>query len=324
MKDFALRLRDSMHRWGATETLVFALGLSLALLFIVAALYFGAPAAQDAIDNSPSIPEDLADHQTRGDMERGRSVGATPNTSVGHYPGAEFIASPNWSGRGTCGVEAIVLHVTGPGSLAGMDSWFKNPTSQVSATFGIGKQGEVHQYVEVGDSAWHAGIINRPDLTNPLIAGYVAQGVNPNRCTVGIELLLGGPAEPLSDYPAMQDSLDKLLDWLHDQTGVQLDRIHVIGHYQIDSINRSTDPVCCVNIDKVLKGLETPAARTVFADGWSYDSANGDWYGPNNEEVWSACNSDGLRWAYQIQAWLPPGSLFFRPSSGYWAYAGAC
>jgi len=269
--------------------------LALAAVALFAFAYFVArPPVEDAIDTSPSIPEELADHQTRGDMERGRSVGATPNTSIPRAPGAVFQSSPNWSGRGTCGIEGIVVHVTGPGSMAGMASWFKNPASQVSAHFGVGKQGELHQYVEVGDSAWHAGILNRPDLTNPLVSNWVATGANPNRCTVGIELLLGGPAEPLSDYPAMQATLGQLLRWLRDSTGVPLDRAHVIGHYQIDAINRSTDPVCCVNIDSVLRDLGAPAADVYCCEapyGGRYNITKSRWeWRPDDLWIWTDVN----------------------------------
>jgi N-acetyl-anhydromuramyl-L-alanine amidase AmpD len=302
---------------------------SVVSVIIAASLYFGGPAAYEAVDRDPpAIPVELADHQTRGDMERGQSVGATPSQALPRYPEAEFIASPNWSGRGTCGIEGIVLHVTGPGSMAGMASWFRNPASQVSATFGIGKNGEVQQYVEVGDSAWHAGILNRPDLTNPLIAEWVNDGINPNRCTVGIELLLGGPAEPLSDYPAMQASLVKLLDWLHETTGVPLDKVHVMGHNQIDGVSRATDPVCCYTIARVLELVQSDAtARYFFPDGWSYDASTGDWWNPAGEREWSACNSDRLRWNYIVNRWFPEGATGGfdpLPTRNYWSLAGAC
>src|SRR5690606_23285799 len=129
------------------------------------------------------------------------------------------------------------------------------PASQVSAHFGIGKNGEVEQYVALEAAAWHAGVLNRPNLTNPLIANWAATGVNPNRCHVGIELLLAGPAEPLVEYPEMRVSLNALLAWLLDVTGLPADRIHIIGHYEIDGVNRSTDPRCCVDIDAVIAEL---------------------------------------------------------------------
>ncbi len=278
-------------------------------------------------------PPDLVDHETRGGLERGTSVGATPSVTLPTAQGLaasagfnfQFIQSPNWSGRGSCGIEAIVLHVTGPGTLAGMDSWFKNPASSVSATFGIDKNGDLHQYVQLGDAAWHAGIVNRPDLTNPLIQNWNTNAINPNRCTVGIELVLGGPAEPLADYPKMQRTLTYLLNWLNDQTGVPLDRTHLIGHYQIDAVNRATDPTCCVNFGTVLANLNKP--ELVAVGDWKYDPATGDWYNPAGEREWSACNVDKLRWNYIVGRWFPQlatGGFDPLPTRNYWSYAGAC
>ena len=219
-----------------------------------------------------------------------------------HFMAYSFIASPNWSGRGTCGPEAIVLHVTGPGSMGGMDSWFRNPASQVSAHFGIGKDGSLHQYVEVGDAAWHAGIVNRPNLSNPLIARWVAEGVNPNRCHVGIELLLAGPAEPLVEYPAMAATLDALLAWLSATAGIPLDRTHVIGHYELDGVNRATDPRCCVSIDDVLRDLAGPVAVS----------------------DWGTCDTSWLPggcWNEAIKRWVSAIGIFdpVKPEAGWQA-----
>ena len=41
--------------------------------------------------------------------------------------------------------EAVVLHIM-DGSLIGTDSWFNDAKSQVSAHYGVGRTGEVHQY----------------------------------------------------------------------------------------------------------------------------------------------------------------------------------
>ena len=77
------------------------------------------------------------------------------------------VLSPNFTqGRRTYRPEAIVIHVM-DGTLKGTDGWFSSPLSQVSAHYGIGRNGEVHQYVEEIDTAWHAGRIHDP--TWPLI-----------------------------------------------------------------------------------------------------------------------------------------------------------
>jgi len=43
------------------------------------------------------------------------------------------------------------------GSLAGCDSWFQHPGIELSAHYGIGRKGEIHQYVLNTMVAYHAG-----------------------------------------------------------------------------------------------------------------------------------------------------------------------
>lgn len=202
----------------------------------------------------PEAPQHDLDNQARGEgLQRGASVGAAPSKA---YPRPQsyladrgykyaFVPSPNWSGRGSGDpIEAVVIHVSGDGTLAGMDSWFGQTVSQVSATFGVDKDGTVHQYVEIGDVAWHAGIVNKPNLSNPLIASWDAQGINPNRRTVGIEMVLK-PGQLLGDYPQQAHAFDDLLLWLVQTLNLPPDRVHIIGHNELDSVNRAQDPVCC-------------------------------------------------------------------------------
>ncbi|MGA3002355.1 MAG: peptidoglycan recognition family protein [Acetobacteraceae bacterium] len=76
--------------------------------------------------------------------------------------------------------EAVVIHIM-DGSLTGTDAWFNNNKAKVSAHYGIGRGGVVHQYVKEADTAFHAGIVDRP--TWPLLK----PGVNPNFYTIGVE-----------------------------------------------------------------------------------------------------------------------------------------
>src|SRR5271163_203896 len=76
--------------------------------------------------------------------------------------------------------EAVVIHIM-EGTLKGTDSWFNDPRAKVSAHYGIGTGGLVHQYVKEADTAFHAGIVDRP--TWPLLKPRV----NPNYYTIGIE-----------------------------------------------------------------------------------------------------------------------------------------
>jgi N-acetyl-anhydromuramyl-L-alanine amidase AmpD len=108
-------------------------------------------------------------------------------------PRLTAVQSPNfWTGHGGYAVGAIVVH-TMAGSLASCDRWFANPDSQVSAHFGIGLNGEQHQYVSLTDSAWANGI-REAGNTWPLGPG------NPNYQTISIETEDNGSGgTPVSD-----------------------------------------------------------------------------------------------------------------------------
>ena len=110
------------------------------------------------------------------------------------------------------------------GTLKGTDSWFLSPKSQVSAHYGIGKDGEIHQYVKEDMVAWANGRVQKP--TWPLIA----TGPNPNLYTLSIEHE-GKPGETFTD--AMYDSTTWLIREMSQRWGIPLDREHIIGHCEI-------------------------------------------------------------------------------------------
>ena len=65
-----------------------------------------------------------------------------------------WVGSPNhFNGRDGARVTHITLHVMA-GYLAGTDSVFNNPGLQTSATYGIGGNGEIHQYVDEKNGPW--------------------------------------------------------------------------------------------------------------------------------------------------------------------------
>ena len=89
--------------------------------------------------------------------------------------------SPNfWSGRLHGLPTDLVLH-TMDGSLTSTDSWFANAASQVSAHYGVGLDGAIHQYVHLEDSAWANGVLEAGNTWGGPV------GVNPNHLTVSIE-----------------------------------------------------------------------------------------------------------------------------------------
>lgn len=59
------------------------------------------------------------------------------------------------AGRDGTAIDRIVIHYI-VGTLAAADATFANPSSGVSAHYGIG-EGSLHQYVSENNTSWHAG-----------------------------------------------------------------------------------------------------------------------------------------------------------------------
>jgi N-acetyl-anhydromuramyl-L-alanine amidase AmpD len=146
-------------------------------------------------------------------------------------------------GRAGYKVEAIVLHIS-QGNLNGAYSWFNDSTSQVSSHFMIGKKGEVWQFINTDDTAWHAGGINKPNW--PLLKPQI----NPNQYTIGIEFE-GLTGETFTE--AMYNSSAELIGYLCKEYNIPLDRNHIIGHYQINSVSRAQCPGIGLNFDKMIQ-----------------------------------------------------------------------
>lgn len=147
---------------------------------------------------------------------------------------AKFIKSPNYSsGRKNYTPVGIVIHIM-EGTLDGTDSWFQNTNSKVSAHYGIGKNGDLHQYVKEEDTAWHAGRINNP--TWKLIKkaeGEANSYINPNYYTIGIEHEGGEQTDWTED---MYKTSSALISIISKKWNIPLDRDHIIGHHEIYSL----------------------------------------------------------------------------------------
>lgn len=63
-------------------------------------------------------------------------------------------ANPNNYSTGKNTPKFIVIHVTSGDNQSGTDSWFNNPKAIVSAHFSIGKDGQIHQYVDTDQIAY--------------------------------------------------------------------------------------------------------------------------------------------------------------------------
>lgn len=140
--------------------------------------------------------------------------------------------SPNYTaGRKGRKPIAIVNHITA-GLMPGCLSWMCNPASKSSAHYLVTRKGEVYQLVENANTAYHAGIVNKPSWT-------LYDNTNPNAYTIGIEHE-GQPNEPLTE--AQYQATLALHRMLIQKHGIPVDRDHIIGHYRIDSVNRPNCP----------------------------------------------------------------------------------
>jgi N-acetyl-anhydromuramyl-L-alanine amidase AmpD len=161
-------------------------------------------------------------------------------------------ASANFkAGRAGFQPEAIVIHVM-QGRLSGADCWFHDPRAKVSAHYGVGGDGRIHQYVKEVDTAFHAGVVDQPSW--PLLK----PGVNPNYYTIGVEH--EGRAGERWPEAQLQASLE-LTASIADRWGIARDNLHIVPHQTIRQSRAC--PGDAFDLDdyvRRLAQLEAPAA----------------------------------------------------------------
>ena len=59
----------------------------------------------------------------------------------------------NYTPNGQTSVRGVVVHIMA-GTLAGTESWFRNPQARASSHFGTGRSGRLYQWVDTKDRAW--------------------------------------------------------------------------------------------------------------------------------------------------------------------------
>lgn len=154
--------------------------------------------------------------------------------------------SPNHGYAGDYAPEAVVWHISEGSEESGV-SWLTNPASNASSNYLIGRTGTIHELVnpEAGQqgAAWANGDVQHPDLSNPLIAAWVRDRINPNRRTISIELAgFTSRGNAGSLMIAQADALMRLTAWLCDRFGIAPDRDHILGHYQLNAVTRPDCP----------------------------------------------------------------------------------
>lgn len=149
------------------------------------------------------------------------------------YPNAIWRAADpsNYSVGRSRAIDTVVIH-TIQGSYLGAISWFKNPSSNVSAHYVVSKTGEITQMVQDKDTAWHARCWNSH--------------------AIGIEHD-GYVSDPNNYTDAMYKASAALGRWLADKYGIP--KYHHAGpeggtatgkgfkgHVDLSDCNTHTDP----------------------------------------------------------------------------------
>jgi N-acetyl-anhydromuramyl-L-alanine amidase AmpD len=169
------------------------------------------------------------------------TAGSQPAASAVAKPAIVSNPSPNrgYNNGFAHRPEAVCWHITeGTNSLG----WLCNPQAAASANYLIDRDGTIHELVPPTESAWANGRVQQPNTGNPLIARWQREGCNLNQRTVSIE------HEGFSSHnkggaltPAQIASTVKLTAWLCSQFNIVPDQDHILGHYEIDNIDR---PFC--------------------------------------------------------------------------------
>lgn len=143
------------------------------------------------------------------------------------------LSTPHYDvGRAGHPVIGICYHIAA-GSRAGVVEWFANPASKVSSHCLICRDGTILQFVDLGDTAWTQGVVNKP--TWPLIKQYPA----PNRSLIGIEHE-GQTGDPWTEEMYAADLALTL--YLCERFGIKPERPYLLGHNELDSVNRPQCP----------------------------------------------------------------------------------
>lgn len=124
---------------------------------------------------------------------------------------------------------AIVLHLM-DGTLNGTDAWFRNKDAQASTHYGVGKKGEIYQWVNESDTAWGNGRVYKPTWR------LVDAKMNPNLYTISIEHEgvtghIWTPEQYAADVELIKDIAAR---W-----NIPLDRDHIIIHSEIYGLKPS-------------------------------------------------------------------------------------
>lgn len=144
------------------------------------------------------------------------------------------------------GLQAKIIVLHGTSGQGDPYNWWNTLGTQASADFWIPRSGKVKQYVKLGDTSWSNGPLVKPDVSVPFLRWLVEYkrshpDATGNSWTTSIEFEKDtGNKQGLTASQIVEGR--KLIKWLSHELAIPLDRNHVLGHYQFDSVSRGGCP----------------------------------------------------------------------------------
>jgi len=144
--------------------------------------------------------------------------------------------------------KGIVYHITADNKRKQALSWFQNSAARVSAHYIITPNGDIFLCVNPNMKAYHAGVKKNP--TAEIIKdNYVS---NPNEFLLGIEVVANGNDITDKQFKALKE----LTIYLCKEFNIKINRYHLIGHNEINVIDKTLDPISSYSINEIIRGIE--------------------------------------------------------------------
>ena len=170
-----------------------------------------------------------------------------------------FKKSPNFTaGRSGYSIKGICYHITGDSNYNQAVSWLCDPKSNASTHYVIEKNGEVFQLVQDADTAWGQGIINAPSAKI-----YFDNGSkNPNNYLISIEVVSKGEIPTVEQWQALTELTVLLVTKYH----IPITYYNLIGHNQLNAVDRKFDPVTSYTVEQVIDRAEFEMGINLLVD----------------------------------------------------------
>lgn len=139
------------------------------------------------------------------------------------------VTTPHFSSRRGKKPLMVIVHGTGSLNEQGTVSWIADPASKVSYHYMVGRSGQIVQFVEEGEKAWHAGKSHWGEL------GFPHTSVN--AWSIGVSFTHDGGEHPYQPIQYKEGAV--LIADIIRRHNIPLHMIR--GHNEV-APNRKTDP----------------------------------------------------------------------------------